>query len=145
MLASSAHSERHIPMHFSEEARLEELVRYVKEATADASGKGIPIYVDPIGLSEADRTMASKFRPVKLDGVPLRVSLGLCLRQLDLWYVVKDGFLMIGSRDYPDDDAIFRKVDAIQVAGHCVLALFAGVLGGLMAPFLCGLARKPVG
>jgi hypothetical protein len=137
--------ERHIPMHFSEQTPLEELLRYVKEATADASGKGIPIYVDPLGLSEAERTMGSKFGPVKLDGVPLRVSLRLCLQQLDLWYVVKDGFLMVVSRDDPDEDAILRKVDAFQVAGHCVLALFAGVLGGLTAPFLCGLARKPIG
>jgi hypothetical protein len=137
--------ELHIPMHFSEGTPLEELVRYVKEATADADGKGIPIYVNPIGLSEADRTMASKFGPVQLDGVPLRVGLRLCLQRLDLWYVVKDGFLMIESRDYPADEAPLLMVDAFQVAGHCVLALLAGVLGGLTAPFLCGSARKPGG
>ena len=131
---------RRIPLDFPHEPPLEEVLRYVKQATTDSSGKGIPIYVDPIGLLEADKTMASTIRPMKLDSVPLRVSFRLCLAQLDLAYVVKDGYLMIVSREYTDDSLV-RKFDAFQAAGHCVLAVVAGAFGGLAAPFLCGRAR----
>lgn len=130
--------DRHIRLHFNEETTLAELVNYVKTATADAGGKGISIYVNPLALSEAEKTMGSAFGPVKLDGVPLRVSFRLCLQQLNLAYVIKDGYLMITSRDYENDDALLRKVDAFQVAGHCVLALLAAAVGGLTAPLVCG-------
>ena len=48
-----------VPMHFHEETPLEDVLLFIKQATSGKDGKGIPIYVDPIGLSEADKTMAS--------------------------------------------------------------------------------------
>jgi RNA polymerase sigma factor (sigma-70 family) len=63
---------------------------------SDPLENGIPIYVDPRGLSEAEKTMTS---PVTLDleGVPLKTTLRLLLRQLGLAYCVKDGLLIISS------------------------------------------------
>ena len=90
---------RPVPMHFAEETPLDDVLKLIQQATAAPDGKGIPIYVDPIGLSEADKTMTSTIRNVELDGVKLRVSLRLCLQQLDLGYCVKDGFLLITSQE----------------------------------------------
>ena len=89
-------------MHFYEETPLEDVVKIIQNATVGADGKGIPIYVDPIGLSEADKTMTSTIRNIELDGVPLRVSLALCLKQLDLAYSVRDGYLLITSEESYD-------------------------------------------
>ena len=57
---------------------------------------GIPIYVDPIGLQDSDKTMASTV-VIDLDGIPLKTTLRLLLKQLSLEYVVKDGLMTITS------------------------------------------------
>jgi hypothetical protein len=132
-----------VPMHFVEETPLEDILKWIEQATAGADGKGIPVYVDPIGLSEADKTMTSTIRNIGLDDVPLRVSLGLCLKQLDLGYSVKDGLLLITSQESLDTTLRSHSADAFQVVGHCVLALIAAGIGALAAPFVCGLARRP--
>jgi|SRR5579864_4673747 len=84
-----------IPMQFPDETPLEDVLKYIKAATESENDTGIPIYVDPRGLQEAEKTLQS---PVVLDlqGVPLTTSLDLLLKQLDLsYYVQKDGILMI--------------------------------------------------
>ena len=134
---------RPVPMHFAEETPLDDVLKLIQQATAASDGKGIPIYVDPIGLSEADKTMTSTIRNVELDGVKLRVSLRLCLQQLDLGYCVRDGFLLITSQESLDTTLRSNSADAYQVVGHCVLALIAAGIGSLAGPFVCGLARKP--
>ena len=64
---------------------------------------GIPIYVDPIGLQEAEKSMTS---PVKRPSPVNRLTLGEQLRNvlgpLGLGYVVKDGFLMVTSKESLD-------------------------------------------
>ena len=75
---------------------------------------GVPIYVDPLGLSEADKTMAS---PVVFDvkKVPLGTSLTLMLKQIGLTYRVKDGLLTITSQesaDQADDDLAAARAPA---------------------------------
>ncbi len=130
-----------VPMHFNEETPLEDVLLYIKQATSGKDGKGIPIYVDPIGLSEADKTMASTVRNIELDGVPLRVTLRLCLNQLDLAFGVTDGYLLITSEESFDQALLSAPKDAFQAVGHCVLALIAAGIGGLAAPFVCNLAR----
>jgi hypothetical protein len=136
---------RPVPMHFAQETPLEDVLKLIQQATVGADGKGIPVYVDPIGLSEADKTMTSTIRNIELDGVPLRASLRLCLKQLDLGCTVKDGFLLITSVESFDTTLRSHSADAYQVVGHCVLALIAAGIGGLAAPFVCSLARKPAG
>lgn len=130
-----------IPMHFLKETPLEDVLKSIKKATTSADGEAIPIYVDPIGLLESDKTMKSTVTNIDLDGVPLRTSLRLCLAQLDLEYYVKDGLLVITSRESEDLPLLRAADDAFQVVGHCVLALIAAGLGGLAAPFVCNLAQ----
>src|SRR5437016_704610 len=45
-----------IPMRFPNETTLDNLLKYIKQATTTPTYPGIPIYVDPIGLQEAERS-----------------------------------------------------------------------------------------
>lgn len=90
---------RKVPMRFANETPLEEFIKKVKELTADKDDpEGVMVYVDPVGLSEAEKTLAS---PITLDlaNVKLDTALRLALSQLDLrFYVANDGILMITSK-----------------------------------------------
>ena len=86
-----------IPMNFSTDTPLEDVVRYIEKATADKADfpEGISIYVDPQGLQDADKTMASTL-VLTLKNLPLETTLGLMLKQLGLTsWVNKDGLLII--------------------------------------------------
>jgi hypothetical protein len=85
-----------IPMRFPHETPLEDVLKYIKSATAGPADTGIPIYVDPVGLHEAGKRMDS---PVTLDleGVPLGTTLKFVLKQLGMAYEVRDGLLRITS------------------------------------------------
>ena len=64
---------------------------------------GIPIYVDPLGLQEVQKSLST---PVKRPAGAAKLTLGEHLRQIldqfGLAYVVKDGFLLISSRESLD-------------------------------------------
>jgi hypothetical protein len=67
---------------------------------------GIPIYVDPIGLSEVKKTMASAVeKPSADDKLTLREHLKRVLKPLGLGFMIKSGFLMITSEEAVDDPA----------------------------------------
>ncbi len=88
-----------LPLSFSQETPLDDVIAYIKQSTkSTAFPEGIPTYVDPMGLQEADKTMTSTVRNINFSGVPLKVGLELLLRQLDLDYQVKGGLLVITSR-----------------------------------------------
>jgi len=88
-----------IAIPFASETPLEDVLKYVKQATAgDALPAGIPIYVDPISLQESEKTMASTVQ-LNLEGVTLRRGLGLMLDQLKLTFAVEDGLLIISAED----------------------------------------------
>ena len=89
--------EEPISMSFAEETPLEDLLKYIRQATTSRTYQGIPIYVDPIGLQEAEKSMTSTVRNMDLEGVPLRRTLQLLLKQLDLAYFVEDGVLCVTS------------------------------------------------
>jgi hypothetical protein len=126
--------ERPIPMRFADETPLDDVLKYIKQATTTPDYPGIPIYVDPIGLQEAERSMNSTVQ-IDLEGVPLRESLGLCLKQLGLTYEVKDGRLRITSVDEePEADLD----DPFLIVGHCLLALLAMGFGAVAAPIVAG-------
>jgi hypothetical protein len=80
----------------------------LKEAKLRSTGRpklksGLPIYVDPIGLQEAEKSMTSTVRrPLSADTLPLGDHLRSALDSLGLGYVVKDGFLMITSKESLD-------------------------------------------
>jgi RNA polymerase sigma factor (sigma-70 family) len=93
-----ARLEEPIPMHFPTETPLEEVVKYIRQATAGPDGEGIPIYVDPWGLQMQEKTMKS---PITIDlaGVPLRRTLKLIADQIDMGYGIKDGVVTIIAAD----------------------------------------------
>jgi RNA polymerase sigma factor (sigma-70 family) len=90
--------EQPIAMSFASETPLEDLLKYIKQATQGPSEPGIPIYVDPIGLQEAEKSLTSTIH-IDLDGVPLRRTLQLALSQIGLMYFVDDGILVITSQE----------------------------------------------
>jgi hypothetical protein len=108
--------EEPISMSFAEDTPLEDVLKYVKQATTTANYQGIPIYVDPIGLQEAEKSMTSTVRNMDLEGVPLKVTLKLLLKQLDLTYTVKDGFLMITSQESEDQQTEIRVYPVADLA-----------------------------
>jgi hypothetical protein len=116
-----------VPIAFPNETPLEDVLKSIKASTQGPDDNGIPIYVDPIGLQDAEKTMQS---PVTLDleGLPLKTTLPLLLKQLGMSYMVRDGLMTITSqsRAYHDGEA-FERI------GHCYVALLVGGLGGLIA------------
>ena len=84
------------------------LENVLKEVKARTMGKlklmsGIPIYVDPVGLQEAGQSMTSRVeRPLSRDDITLGEQLRHVLEPLGLGYEVKDGFLMISSKESLD-------------------------------------------
>ena len=127
------------PLKFENEIPLDEFLKKFKEA---ADGKddaaGVMIYVDPIGLQEAEKTMSSVIT-INLANVRLETGLRLVLKQLSLtFHVDPDGLLMITSNDSKNsehDDAesiILDKLDALQkqVAELRAFQLHGGSVGG---------------
>jgi hypothetical protein len=104
-----------VPMHFLEATPLENVLESIKKATTGADGKAIPIYVDPVGLMEAEKTMTSTVANIDLDGVPLRTSLRVCLAQLDLAYRVEGGLLRITSQTSEDNALLATSEDAFRL------------------------------
>jgi hypothetical protein len=81
-----------------EKTALEDVLKFMKSATRKGpDDNGIPIYVDPVGLLEAERTLAT---PVSFTtkGEPLKSSLERLLKSIGLTYVVKDGLLTVTAR-----------------------------------------------
>jgi hypothetical protein len=115
--------EEPVSMSFAQGIPLEDALKYIKSATTGPRDHGMEIYVDPVALNEAGKTMTS---PVTLDveGAPLRVTLRLLLKQLDLGYVVQDGLLKIGKASTVSSATPFRRM------GHCYWALLAAFCGG---------------
>lgn len=91
-----------IDMPFPNETPLEDVIKYIRSSTkSQAYPEGIPIYLDPVGLQEAEKTSSSPVA-INLQQVPLRTSLKLLLEQLGLTYRVQDGLLKITSRNSED-------------------------------------------
>ena len=95
-----------------------------------------------MGLQEAEKPMRSPIA-IDLDGVPLRTSLHLALRQLGLTYEVEGGLLTI-TVDYDDVRPPPVDDDPFLVVGHCLLALVAAGLGSLLAPRVGKASGLPV-
>jgi hypothetical protein len=83
-------------MQFANETPLDDVLKYIKAATTKKDRAPIPIYVDPQGLHDAERSMNSTVQ-IDLEHIPLKTSLRLILKQLGLAYCVRDGVLIISS------------------------------------------------
>jgi hypothetical protein len=93
--------EKPLSMNFATDTPLSDVMKYIKNATEDAVAGlpgGIPIYVDPIGLQDADKTMADTVM-LQLEGVSLKLSLELLLKQVGLSYCAKHGFLFVSTAE----------------------------------------------
>ncbi|MGZ3412306.1 MAG: hypothetical protein ACXWNX_00415 [Isosphaeraceae bacterium] len=117
-----------IAMSFPNETPLEDVLKYIKTATQDANDTGIPIYVDPLGMQEADKTLTSPVS-IDLEGVPLKRTLRLLLKQLGLTYTVKDGYLMITSETSEDQQTEIRVYPVADLAIIPMSLLMGGGLG----------------
>jgi hypothetical protein len=122
-----------IPMRFPHETPLEDVLKYIHATALCPDGRGIPIFVDPVGLKEVEKSRTSPVQ-IELEGVPLSTTLRLTLRPLGMTYYVKDGLLEITSMGCYDRP--YELEDAYLVVGHCLLALVAAMLGGLLAPLI---------
>ena len=119
-----------IAMNFPNETPLEDVLKYIRQATTGPNDSGIPMYIDPLGLQEADKTQTSPVS-IDLEGVPLKTTLRLLLKQLGLTYTVKDGFLMITSQESEDQQTEIRVYPVADLA-IIPLSLMGGGMGGGM-------------
>jgi hypothetical protein len=95
-----ARLEETIPMRFfPNPTPLEDVLKYIQQATAGPDREGIPIYVDPVSpdgdsLDDKDWEKLRK-TPITMDleGVPLRRTLKLIAEQLGMGYGIKDGMV----------------------------------------------------
>ncbi|HEX3448675.1 MAG TPA: hypothetical protein VHS97_10505, partial [Isosphaeraceae bacterium] len=88
--------EEPISMSFANETPLDDVLKYIRQATTTPTYAGIPIYVDPKGLEEATAALDSTVS-FDLEHVPLKTTLRLMLKQIGLAYCVRDGVLIISS------------------------------------------------
>ncbi len=129
--------ERPIPMRFPDGIPLAEALAYIKQATSTPTYPGIPIEIERLAPDEADVSLEMLVR-IDVEGVPLKTTLRLCLKELGWAYSVQDGYLRITS----DEEISKQPQEPFRVVGHCLLALLAagfGLLGGL----LVSAARTP--
>jgi hypothetical protein len=119
-----------ISMNFANETPLEDVLKYIKSATQGPNDSGIPIYVDPVGLQEAEKTLTS---PITLDleGVPLKTTLRLLLKQLGLTYTVKDGLLTITSASSEDQPTEIRVYPVADLSIIPLSLMGGGGMGGM--------------
>ncbi len=95
-----------VAMPFQNETSLDDVLKYIREAIAGPKGSkapGIPIYVNPKGLAEAEKSLQSTIT-INLEGIPLKTTLRLVLEQIDLGYCVRDGILIITSAEGVADE-----------------------------------------
>lgn len=85
------------PVEFPEETPLDDVLRYIKRSTRKgADDPGIPIYIDPLGLQAAGRSLNSTV-VIRVKGAPPKDTLPKVLSQVGLAYCVKDDVLIISS------------------------------------------------
>ena len=122
------------PLNFPEETPLDDVLKYIKDTTAQQNEKPIPIYVDPTGLADADQTLQSPVK-INLEGVPLKTSLRLLLKQLGLAYCVKEGLLIISSPEgildeLRDFESSHVEPEKRTIPGPGMVEQGVGMMGG---------------
>ena len=108
-----------LSMGFPNDTPLEDVIKYIQQSTQNESANlptGIPIYVDPQGLQDVDKTMASTIS-INLEGIPLKTTLDLILRQLGLTYRVKGGLMIIESADLAMQTTTLDLLEAKAMSG----------------------------
>lgn len=85
-------------LRMTEKSTLDDLLKRIKGDLTTTDDKKVPVYVDPQGLEEAGASFDSPV-VIDLEGVPLKLSLRLALKQVDLAYCVRGGVVIISSLD----------------------------------------------
>lgn len=88
--------DRPVPMKFPRPTPLGEVLEHVRRA--DRGAPPLPVYVDPVGLKRAGADLDSPVT-IAVEGLPLRQSLQLVLRQLGLTSHVEGGVIIITSAE----------------------------------------------
>ncbi len=124
-------------MNFANETPLGDVLKYVTQATrGPGDDAGLPIYVDPIGLQEAEATLNST---VTLDvvGTPLKVTLARLLAPLHLEYVATEDVVIVSSPRRVD-----RERKETPAAGGDGSPATAAVLARLREPIPMPFGRE---
>ncbi len=135
-----------IPMPFANETPIDDILKYIKQATTTAGHHGLPIYVDPVGLQEAERSLNSTVA-IDLPAVPLRTGLRLTLKQLGLAYKIEEGVLIITSEESLDEERAETEYErrmemaraGIPVPGMTGMGGGMGGMGGGMGGMMGGM------
>ena len=85
-----------ISMSFADATPLEDVLKYVSQATATATSPGISVVVDAFGLQQVGKSLQATVS-IDVEGAPLMTTLRLVLQQLGLAYTIKDGLVVISS------------------------------------------------
>ena len=97
------------PFPFGSETGLYAVVNYLKEATQDDQfPSGIPIYLDETSLRAHELTPEDLTVKLALEGVALKTSLRLALKQIGLVYIVKEGVLIIS---HPESESLLDEIE----------------------------------
>jgi hypothetical protein len=122
-----------IAMPFPNETPLSQVIKYIKDSTTDPGmEQGLPIYVDPQGLQEAEKTMDSPIT-FSMDQVRLKTSLRLILKQLEMGYYIREGMVIITylrAEDYLD--AVYPNRAKPGAIGGMMGGGMGGMSGGGM-------------
>jgi hypothetical protein len=124
--------DRTVPMPFREPTALEDFLKYLRATAKAADGRDLSIYVDPIGLQDADKSMQDTIQ-IDLENCSIGTALRIALRQLNLTTDVRDGMVYITS--YSSDDPP-GGIDYYLLVGHCFLAMISAGLGALLVPLV---------
>jgi RNA polymerase sigma factor (sigma-70 family) len=125
-----------LSMPFSNPTPLEDVIKYIKASTSSPYlPDGLPIYVDPQGLATAEAKMQSPVT-LNLDGVRLKTTLRLMLKQLHLGYYVKEGLLIITTLE----DWDYRQ-EAAREGRYPRFDGMGGMMGGSV-PQKAGVQKK---
>jgi RNA polymerase sigma factor (sigma-70 family) len=110
--------EEPISMSFADATPLDDVLKYIRQATTTPTYAGIPIYVDPNGLEEAKAT-STYVVTLDIEGIPLKTTLRLMLKQIGLAYCVRDGVLIISSVQGIDEELkeAQSEIDGIKPQG----------------------------
>lgn len=113
--------EKPISLPFETDTPIADVLKYVVENSKTPElPNGVPVYLDPLGLSDVEATDQSAVR-INLEGVSLKRGLYLALRPLQLSYTVQDGLLIISTKDRLNeilfDNPVYQGKQPVEANG----------------------------
>jgi hypothetical protein len=112
MKAILAKLEEPVAVVFPKKVTLDEVLQHIQRATKNGpNDPGIPIYIDPLGLQRAARSLNTTVT-INEKSLPLKDSLARVLTSLGMAYIVKDDVLIIS-----DPRGIERERNEVGVRG----------------------------